>query len=54
MKDKYASRKIHIYFTDLGILHRLKRYTIREFGNHRALSVVCEKAIDLYLKSKNA
>ena len=38
----------HIHLTEKTI-ERLERYLKRNFGGHRALSMICEKAIIEYL-----
>ncbi len=51
-KDKYANKRLHIFFTDVEVLNRLKRFALVNFGQHNATSMIVEKAIRDYLDRK--
>lgn len=42
----------HIYFTE-PTLTRLESYLQRNFGTHRALSMIVQKAVDEYLEKND-
>lgn len=50
MKD----HTLHVYFANAEILRRLKRYVIVEFNRPSGTSMICEKAVDEYLKRQGA
>lgn len=43
----------HIYFTR-ETLDRLEAYLNKNFGRHRALSMIVQKAVEEYLEKQNA
>jgi len=42
----------HIYFTE-DTLKELQRFVKKEYGNHRAMSLVVQKAVKQFLEKEN-
>ncbi len=51
-KDRYAYKKITVYFTDIEVLRRMQKYVMIKYGHHRGTSVVVEEAVRDYLDRK--